>query len=454
MIFARRHSRARPRAVAPRRRQRGIAIITVMIAIAITLVISNQFGTSTNVDLIAASNYRDQMRAHFLARSAQNIAELVIRIQQRLDNVKQLSGLVQITEQPWLGMLMSPFCGTAEEVQQTLGLSPSQVKGFGADVGTCGTGLLATDDDKLNVNCANVPLVSGAGSAGEPWATFKSELDALVYFQTYDPVFDDNDATGWHRDRATQVAAIIDYIDANTQHLRDRGTTEDYGYENLKDRYYPKNNYIDTVGELRLVRGVDDRFWTLFGHAFTVYGSCQTNLSQISDPQLIAAILFLTAKNQNDPVLLDQRRLFALAGLVAKARQFGETFTKAEDFIAFVKDPTQSVMSVSSSQSGTFTGSAATAALTAGIPGLGNGEKVGLELDPAKVKQVARFGPRRTYRVEAWGEIARKQVLKDGTPVFPPIRSTITGVWDTKVVPQNVRKPPVPNGAWVFLREE
>ena len=66
----------------------------------------------------------------------------------------------------------------------------------------------------------------------------------------------------------------------------------------------------------------------------------------------------------------------------------------------------------------------------------------------------ASAGPRRTYRVEAWGEIERKQKMPDGSPVFPAIRSTITGVWDTKVVPQNVRKPPVPKGAWVFLRED
>ena len=63
-------------------------------------------------------------------------------------------------------------------------------------------------------------------------------------------------------------------------------------------------------------------------------------------------------------------------------------------------------------------------------------------------------GPRRTYKLEAWGEIERKQKNKDGSPVYPAIRSTITGVWDTKVVPQNVRKPPMPNGAWVFLRED
>ena len=50
---------------------------------------------------------------------------------------------------------------------------------------------------------------------------------------------------------------FIDYVDKNTQRLHDTGTTEDYGYESLKDPYKPKNNYIDSIGELKLVRGVE-----------------------------------------------------------------------------------------------------------------------------------------------------------------------------------------------------
>jgi general secretion pathway protein K len=318
-------------------------------------------------------------------------------------------------------------------------------KGLGAEVGTCGfAGPLATEDDRINVNCVNVDTT---------WLTIKSALDALIFFPAYDPLFEVPDATGWERDRTMQVAAIVDYVDANTMHLRDRGTTEDYGYEGLKDRYYAKNNYIDTVSELKLVRGVDDRFWTLFGNALTVYGGCKMNLSALSNPELIAGILYLAAKNPNDPVILDPRRLFLLAGYVAKARQFGEMFTSVDDFIAYVKDPAASVGSLAA-QSGTMAGSAAGAAVAAGLPGLQPGEKLGLELDKAKLSQIASAGPRRTYKVQAYGEIARTAMKKDGSPVFPPIRSTITGVWDTKVVPQNVRKPPVPNGAWVFLKEE
>ena len=440
-----------------RRSQRGIALVVVMIVIAIVLVITNEMGTQTSNDIFAAANYRDQMRTEFLARSAQGFGELVVRVQQRLDNTKiggtTLGAQFQITD--YADMLVQPFCGSPAEVHDALGPLADRMKGIGADIGTCGfEGPFTTEDDKINVNCANDPTV-GRGPPNNPSASaLKSEIDALLYFPAYDPVFDENDAEGWHRDRQMQAAAILDYVDQDTVHLHDRGTAEDYGYESLKDHYYPKNNYIDTIDELKLARGVDDRFWTLFGHAFTVYGGCKMNLMTLSDPQLIAAILFLTAKNPNDPVVMDPKLLFALAGMVAQARQYGETFSNINDFIAFVKDPGMSVATLASTGQGTLAGSAASAAMSAGIPALQGGQKLGLELDPQKLGQIATVGPRRTYRVQAYGEITGAAKNKDGSPLFPPIRTTITGVWDTRVVPQNVRKPPVPNGAWVYMKEQ
>jgi type II secretory pathway component PulK len=436
MIFVSRH---RPRT---RKRQRGIALVAVLIAIAITLVISNEFGTSTSTDLMAAANYRDQVVAHFLARSSLNLAEIVIRLQSRIDNIKALRGQVQLTD--YADQLITPFCGSPDEVEASIGFTPSQVKGLGADVGRCGfDGPIGTEDNKINVNCANVDA---------SWQSVNAMLGALIYFPTYDYVFDDNAADGWHRDRQTQAAAIIDYIDSDTSNLRTRGTTEDYQYEALKDPYFAKNTYIDTTGELKLVRGVDDRFWTLFGSSLTVYGGCRTNLAALDNTQLIAAILYLSAKNPQDPVILDPKRLFLLASYVSKAKQFGETFLTLNDFITFVADPGAAVESIAKSDTGSMQGSAASSALVSGLPGLR--EQIGLVLDKGKLAQIATTSPRRTYHVRAWGEVTRKAVDKNGMPVFPPIRSTYDGIWDTKVVPQNVRKPPMPNGAWVFLKEE
>ena len=83
-------------AVAPARRkrgrQRGIAVLIVLVAISLTIVLTTQFSTSTTIDLIAAANHRDQMRAHFLARSAINFTEIVIRLQQKLDGASNQKG--------------------------------------------------------------------------------------------------------------------------------------------------------------------------------------------------------------------------------------------------------------------------------------------------------------------------------------------------------------------------
>ncbi|MEJ7601163.1 MAG: hypothetical protein WKG01_24885 [Kofleriaceae bacterium] len=433
--------RGRARPAVRRRKQRGVALVIVLICIAVTLTLTSQFGTSTNVDMIQSANYRDQMRAHFLARSSLNLSELVIRLQQRIDNIKELRGSVQITD--FADQVMLAFCGTPEEVNAAVGLTSADASGLGADIGTCGVvGQISTEDDKLNVNCLNGNDATAA--------TFKSALDALVFFNAYDPVFEEGDAEGWRRDRAQQVAAMTDYIDSLTLKLRERGTTEDYGYESLKDPYKAKNNYIDSVGELKLAKGVDDRFWSLFGSSFTAYGSCKVNLSALTNSQLIAAVLYLSAKNPQDPVLTDPRKLFALAGFIARSKQFGQQFTTVDDFVEFVKAPTQGIAALAGK--GGMAGSAASAAVGAGLPGAA--DVVGMELDKTKLGQMAVAGPRRTYRVQAWGEIERKQKKQDGTPVFPAIRSTLTGVWDTKVVIQNVRKPPAPKGAWVFLREE
>jgi general secretion pathway protein K len=428
-----------------RNKQRGVALLSVMIAIAITIVISNQFGTSTSTDMIAAANYRDEMRAHFLARSATNLAELVVRIQQRLDNVQALRGQVQITD--YADQLVLPFCGSDAEVKDAIGFSTSQIKGLGADIGTCGfNGPFLTEDSKININCSNVDA---------SWQVTKSAIDALMFFTAYDSVFDDNDAEGWHRDRAMQSAALLDYVDQNTMHARDRGTTEDYGYESLKDRYEPKNTYIDSIGELKMVRGVDDRFWSLFGDSFTVYGDCKVNFPALTDPKLIAAILAMSVKkeNQNQPTLIDQRKLYMLAAIVAKAKQFGESFENANDVKEFVADPMQSITMLASS--GGLAGSAANNALAQGI-GLQPGEKVGLDIDAGLLGSFVTFEPKRTYRIEAYGEVERKQKNADGTPVFPPIRKTVTGVWHMGTTPQNTRKqdPNYPKGAWQFLRED
>jgi general secretion pathway protein K len=424
-----------PRQKKPRFTQQGVALIAVMLALTGILVMTNDFGTKTNLDVISAANSRDQMRAHFLARSALNLSELVIRLQQRIDNVQQLKG-VQITE--FADLLMTAFGGDKQQVTDLLGPISDAAKGLGADVGTFGVNI-TTDDDKLNVNCAN--------ARGATTDALAQRIAALYYFPVYDPIFSEPDADGWRRDREMQMDAIIDYIDVDAARYNQPGAPEDYGYETYKDVYFAKNNQIDTVGEMRLIRGVDDRFWTLFGNAFTAYGGCKTNLSAVTDPKVLVAIIFLSVDKSDkaNPMLQDPNMMWALASLIAKAHELGFVFTSTDEFISFVKDPVGSMtMGLSQARGGSSS--------TPSLPGIPPGLK-GIKLDPTLLGQIATAGPRRTYRIQAWGEINRDSKL------YPNIRRTITAVWDTNVQPQNYRTPenaigPIPKGAYVFLREE
>lgn len=430
-------------------KQRGIALVMVMIAISIVLAISNQFGTSATIDMMAAANYRDQMRAHFLARTALNISELVIRMQGEIE--KQFKG-VQITE--YADQLMMAFCGDRNEISEALGVPVERLKGLGGEIGNCGlTPAISTDDGKINLNCANDPTYFNG---------VKTRIEGLIKFTAYDPIFDDEDAEGWRRNRENQMAALLDYVDKDSIRMQDRGTNEDYGYESLKDAYKPKQNYLDSIGEIKQVRGVDDRFWALFGSAFTVYGGCKVAINAVDDVPSLAAILGQAAENPSDAE--SHQKLYALAAIIIKAREFGKTFSNVDKFIAFVKDPEAAFNDLGG---GTGSGSASTTTSStssiiaqimqqAGVP---PGVKPGIPLKKDNLPAM-EFKGRRTFRVTAWGEINRAQVDEKGNPIFPPVRRTVTGVWDARQAPQNTRPSATAagvsagNGAWVFLKEE
>lgn len=399
----------------------------LMAAVGITFVavFTVEFATNTNVDWAAATNARDDMRAHFMARSGMNISELIIKVQADFIDGNDFMGGVQIAE--FIPLFIGAFGGSAEEVEdfgKLLGASGDDLKGLGTEIGTFDVEI-TTDDGKINVNCARSDSTK---------KLLKSLLDALLYFEIYNPVFENPDAEGWRRDRAQQAAAIIDYIDKDRSRYDARGTAEDYGYQSLNDRYKVKNEIIDTVGELKLVRGVDDRFWTLFGSNFTVYGDCKVNLAVVEDPKTFAALIFLTPKDKNDPVVNNPAKLWALAVRAAQAREWGIQFSDSKQFIDFVKDPNAQL---------------ATEFAASGVqPGLNTPDPStqvpveGVDLDSNLLNQIATAQTkRRTYRVKARAEI-------------DTLVKTIEGVWDTQTQNQNPRSPEYRRGSWVFWREE
>jgi hypothetical protein len=426
-------------------RQRGIALIVVTTALAIAALLFNEFKTNTVYDKYAADNSLDQMRGELLARSSMNLSELILRLQQVLDSddVKQQIGEVQLTD--YADMFMMAFGGTSEEVFGATGLKGDDAKGFGAEIGSFGVSI-TTEDGKINVNCAN-------GKPESAQLTY-TLIDALYYFPAFDPIFEEPSADGWTRDRRLQTEAIMDFIDADRDKVPPPGEArsgggEDYGYENLSDKYQPKNDYLDSIDEMKLIRGVDERFWTLFGPSFTVYGGCKLNVNALEDPRIIAAVLYLTAKNREDPVIRDGALLWYHALAVSFARQNGFPFATTAEFTEFVKDPEAQLGMGLADPTGEGTGAGTGAAappIPIQIPGVPTGTDLALELDQALVDKVLRSGPRRTYRVEAWGQVTRNAIMN-------PILRKLTAVWDMGNVNVNQRSTDTKarNGAWIYV---
>jgi general secretion pathway protein K len=390
------------------------------------------------------------MRGHFLARSSLNLTELIFRLQDRIDNAGssggplagQLDG-VMITD--YADTLMAAFGGDNEQVEGAIGFSADQIKGLGAGIGEFGVRIMPVDG-KINVNCAAEPTKVNLVA---------NMIQSLLYPAAFDPVFEEEDAEGWRRDRAMQTTAILDYIDSDTgrSEIRDNkvertSAPEDYGYENLHDTYKVKNNRIDSVSELKLVRGVDDRFWTLFGNAFRAYGGCAINLRAMDDPKVVAAVIALSAKDQRDPALLNPAALWAIANLVIAGKQFGFYFTDYDEFIKFVDDPAAAFSGLGGGEEGTGTGATPPPTTGGALPGgitLPPGIK-GIVLDKDLLTKVAESKPVANFQVEAWGEVKR-------TPLVPS-RRTLHAVWNQKHQNQEKRNELNRVGAWLYLREE
>ncbi len=419
-----------------------MALIMVVAFLAVLQALVAEYSTNTTVNFVSAANAREAMRTQFLNRSGANLAQLIIRVQTDvIDKNRQFIGDIQLAD--YTSMFIGAFGGSKEEVNalgaMLGGFQADAIEGLGVAAGSFDVQISA-EDGKINMNCAH--------STGESKKLLRSQLATMMFFEAYNPIFEEPDADGWNRTREEQVEAFIDYIDSDTTTGADprSGAAENYGYQSLKDRYRAKNNYIDTVSELKLVRGVDDRFWTLFGSQFSIYGDCKVNLGAVTDPRLIASVIAVSAESPEDPVIQDPRLLWRLAKRVAEARSFGVYFDDEQAFADYVKDPDAALQNLlGGGDDGNPLGGPNDQARQAAA----NVEPVqGVALNVADLQKVAKSGPRRIYRVEVTSSLG---LTAKGEPRFT---RKLVGVWDTQVQNQNMRSTDYRKGAWVFWREE
>ncbi|MEM9693983.1 MAG: type II secretion system protein GspK, partial [Myxococcota bacterium] len=240
------------RVLRPRRRQRGVALVMVLITIVVLTVFLVEVQQTASTSFAASVAERDRLKAEYNARSAVNLTRLLIAMEPTLRQpiAAVLSGLggggsiEQIPVWAFVDQVLAPYnCRAASEGSNSIlgGLDLSNAENLGLDDDQgCFEILVVDEDSKINVN-----LSPGFNLALKQ--QLAGQLLGLMSPVEYDPLFSESDAEGQFNDRQAICRAVIDWSDYDQDRepceLNAQGTnrgTEDNFYQQLGRDYVRK----------------------------------------------------------------------------------------------------------------------------------------------------------------------------------------------------------------------
>ena len=370
--------------------QRGVAMIIAVVAIAVLTVVATEFAYNSRVDLQLASNQRDEIRAYYLARSGIGLSRLLLRFQKQVEAtpMPNLTALIggalnpttpggknpttpatpgaggQMTLQLWRmaridcymlrQMVRQPLPSDLGAVRRTSTakvdpdfpdtFSKPALRSFGGFDG-CFQATIGDEEEKLNLNkldaAQNLILVQ--------------RLVDLLTDKRFEFLFEREDSNKVKVSALDVLIAMRDWIDEdevqstlnlatlNVAGMGDpfvRGfSDENSQYDKYSPRYKAKNARLDSLDELYMVYGVNDRFMAAFRDRFTVYPDVNSKLNiNTDDPLLLQmAILSVADPSHPDPRLRDPVFVDTLIQRVRTARLMSFLGMSVLDFISVIE---------------------------------------------------------------------------------------------------------------------
>jgi general secretion pathway protein K len=225
----------------PNRNERGIALLAVLLGIALMTLIIVNFSTAATLGYLSAANQVNELRAEYLARSAVAVGLGLLAQDTMIDSQTQQAA-DSLTD-----VWAVPF-------------PPMSVDG--------GTVSLSIVDAarKLDIN----ELVNP--STGAVNQEFAERLMRLFQILNVDPSI---------------IPAIVDWIDPDS--IESPGGAEMDYYMRLVPPYAPRNGPMPTIGDLKMVRGVNDAVFNLLRPYLTVMPEMQVNVNT-APPAVIACL--------------------------------------------------------------------------------------------------------------------------------------------------------------------
>jgi general secretion pathway protein K len=335
-----------------RRREGGVALIMVLGAIAIMIVMLAEFQDDAGSEFAAATAARDGVQAEYFARSAVNLARLLVAAEPTMRQaISPLFALAQRTVPQipvweYADRILGAF-NAKEDAQDFFSLSGLDVakgKNLGLHGGRFEV-VMVDEDAKINVNM-------GASNEIAHLRLAREIMGRMAPLQ-YNPLFEQRDSTGNYNDRLTTCAAIIDWADPDEQLYScditaapSSNAVEDGWYQLLTKPYRRKNAPYDSLEELHMVRGVSDDFWSTFvdpepanprKREMTVWGQGTINVNT-ANPLTLFAIVCSGAPQAEICTDPTQMQTFVTGVMMAQAMTMGAPlFGSTSDFVATMK---------------------------------------------------------------------------------------------------------------------
>ncbi|HEX7662966.1 MAG TPA: type II secretion system protein GspK [Polyangiaceae bacterium] len=337
-----------------RAKERGVALIMVLGAIAVLTVMLADFQDETSTELSAAISDRDTVQAEFAAKSAINLTRLLLATEPTIRAViTPLFAFLgkkppQLPVWEFTDRFLGPFNDkeASKSFASDLGMDLNNGKNLGLPEGEHFDLDVVDEDAKIDLNLGASNDIAHIREA--------QELMALMAPIQYNPLFEKPDARGTVHDRLTICAAIIDWADTDEQLFncnvqangQQSGGVEDAYYQLLPKPYRRKNAPFDSFEEVHMVRGMSEDFWSTFvdpepdkpeKRVMTVWGQGAINVNTANAQTLYGAVCAgaPTADICIDPI---QASMFLSAVTMARGITMGAPlFGSSQDFIDAMK---------------------------------------------------------------------------------------------------------------------
>ncbi len=358
-----------PQTSPPRaRRLRGVALLVVVTAIAILSIVVLEFSSSARVHLDQGVNLRDEARASALADTALSLTRACLDPKALAVSGISLTSMMKNVEMERVcNLLLGIFSKSRVDLPiGGLSFELSGIQGIGIEKGEIDE--IKLESEEAFIGLAGLQCKSRQDFNCGARKIVANRLRSVLCDPEIAHVFENEQADGTRYTREDVVTNLVDWIDSDDNRItlsplwefqEGAGENEDGYYGRLPERYKVKDMPLDSIEELRLIRGINDDLYDFLKDKVSVFATNRIDVNRAS-AEVLGAMLWAASSygklaegeicgKETEGTITEIKSAFrAYAEWIVKVRSvksmtlaglLGKPFPSVDRFLEAAKDP-------------------------------------------------------------------------------------------------------------------